>query len=64
MTLLAITQMEAYAERKLDSTEDASTGSDHYVGDFAYYSPWGNIAMYYKDSGYADGVIKYVNIVK
>ena len=40
------------------STEDAPTGSDPSVGDFAYYSPWGNMIMYYKDSGYANGVIK------
>jgi|GEM_PF-1962823 len=40
------------------STEAAPTGSDPSVGDFAYYSPWGNIIMYYKDSGYANGVIK------
>lgn len=40
------------------STEDSPTGSDPSVGDFAYYSPWGNITMYYKDAGYANGVIK------
>lgn len=40
------------------STEDAPTGSDPSVRDFAYYSPWGNIAIYYKDAGYANGVIK------
>jgi len=40
------------------STEDAPTGSDPSVGDFAYYSPWGNMIMYYKDAGYANGVIK------
>lgn len=40
------------------STEDASTGSDPSVGDFAYYSPWGNMVIYYKDAGYANGVIK------
>lgn len=40
------------------STQDALAGSEPSVGDFAYYSPWGNITMYYKDAGYANGVIK------
>jgi hypothetical protein len=27
------------------------------VGDFTYYSPWGNLAIFYRDFGYADGLI-------
>jgi len=27
------------------------------VGDIAYYAPWGNLAILYKDFGYSDGLI-------
>ncbi|MBE9206157.1 hypothetical protein IQ244_06440 [Nostoc sp. LEGE 06077] len=39
------------------STEDAPSGSDPAVGDIAYYAPWGNLAMYYNDFGYSNGLI-------
>ncbi|WP_289500510.1 cyclophilin-like fold protein [Gloeocapsopsis sp. IPPAS B-1203] len=39
------------------STEDAPLGSDPAVGDIAYYAPWGNLAMYYNDFGYSNGLI-------
>ena len=32
------------------STEGAPLGSDPSVGDIAYYSPWGNLALFYGDS--------------
>ena len=40
------------------STEGAPLGSDPSVGDIAYYSPWGNLALFYKDSGYASKLVK------
>ncbi|MEH2084879.1 MAG: cyclophilin-like fold protein [Nostoc sp.] len=42
------------------STEGAPAGCDPDVGDIAYYAPWGNLAIFYKDSsnGYARGLIK------
>ncbi|MDZ8134529.1 MAG: cyclophilin-like fold protein [Nostoc sp. DedQUE04] len=39
------------------STEDASPGSDPAVGDIAYYAPWGNLAIYYRDFGYSNGLV-------
>jgi hypothetical protein len=39
------------------STDGAPSGSDPDVGDIAYYAPWGNLAIYYKDFGYSDGLI-------
>lgn len=39
------------------STEDAPLGSDPSVGDIAYYAPWGNLAIYYRDFGYSDGLV-------
>ncbi|MEH1948488.1 MAG: cyclophilin-like fold protein [Nostoc sp.] len=38
------------------STEDAPPGSDPAVGDIAYYAPWGNLAIYYRDFGYSNGL--------
>ena len=40
------------------STEGAPSGSDPNVGDIAYYAPWGNIAMFYRDFGYSAGLVK------
>jgi len=39
------------------STEDAPSGFDPSVGDITYYAPWGNMAIFYKDFGYAKGLI-------
>ncbi|WP_242049205.1 cyclophilin-like fold protein [Aulosira sp. FACHB-615] len=52
----AKTEKISYLSKKL-STEDAPPGSDPAVGDIAYYAPWGNLAMFYQDSGYANGLI-------
>lgn len=38
--------------RKRLSTED-TLSSNPIVGDFAYYSPWGNLAIFYKGFGQA-----------
>lgn len=42
--------------RKL-RTEGAPAGADPSVGDIAYYAPWGNLALYYRDFRYSDGLI-------
>jgi hypothetical protein len=39
------------------STEGAPSGSDPSVGDIAFYAPWGNLAIFYRDAKYADGLI-------
>lgn len=39
------------------STEDTPPGSDPVVGDIAYYAPWGNLAIYYRDFRYSDGLV-------
>ena len=39
------------------STEDAPPGTDPSVGDIAYYAPWGNLAIYYRDFGYSNGLV-------
>lgn len=32
-------------------------GFDPSVGDITYYAPWGNLAIFYKDFGYSNGLI-------
>lgn len=45
-----------YLPKKL-STENAPSGYDPFVGDITYYAPWGNLAIFYKDFGYANGLV-------
>jgi len=46
-----------YLQKEL-STEEAPSGIDPSIGDFTYFAPWGNLAIYYKDFGYSNGLIK------
>jgi hypothetical protein len=39
------------------STEGAPPGSDPSVGDITYYAPWGNLAIFYREFGYANGLV-------
>ena len=39
------------------STQGSPAGSDPSIGDITYYAPWGNLAIFYKDFGYANGLI-------
>lgn len=43
--------------RKL-STEGAPAGVDPEVGDIAYYAPWGNLAIFYRDFDYSQGLVR------
>ncbi len=40
------------------ATKQAPAGYDPAAGDIAYYAPWGNVAVFYKDAGYAKGLIQ------
>jgi len=51
------TEKISYFERKL-STQSAPSGTRANVGDITYYAPWGNLAIFYKDFGYASSLIK------
>jgi len=51
------TEKISYLPRKL-STEKSPEGSDPSIGDLTYYAPWGNLALFYKDFGYSNGLIK------
>jgi len=50
------TEKVAQLPKKL-STKGAPAGFDPSVGDVTYYAPWGNLAIFYKDFGYAKGLI-------
>jgi hypothetical protein len=39
------------------STKGAPAGSDPSVGDIAYFAPWGNLAIFYRDFGYSSGLV-------
>jgi hypothetical protein len=53
----AATEKITYLPRKL-STAGAPAGSDPSVGDIAYYAPWGNLAIFYRDFRYSKGLIR------
>ena len=40
------------------STKGAPAGTDAAAGDIAYYAPWGNLAVFYRASGYARGLVR------
>lgn len=40
------------------TTQGAPAGIDPDVGDITYYAPWGNLAIFYRDFGYAAGLVK------
>lgn len=50
------TEKISYLDKKLP-TAGAPEGSDPSAGDLAYYAPWGNLALFYKDFGYSTGLI-------
>src|SRR5437879_2466511 len=57
----AATEKISYLPRKL-STAGAPAGSDPSVGDVTYYAPWGNLAIFYRESRYARRLIQLVRI--
>ncbi len=52
----ANTEKIFYPSEKL-RTEGAPAGYAPSSGDITYYAPWGDIAIFYKDFGYASGLI-------
>jgi hypothetical protein len=51
------TEKISYLPRKL-STTGAPAGIDPEIGDIAYYAPWGNLAIFYKDFRHSPGLIR------
>ena len=40
------------------STTGSPDGIKASIGDITYYAPWGNLAIFYRDFGFANGLIK------
>lgn len=40
------------------STVGEPAGTKASAGDIAYYAPWGNLAIFYKDAAFANGLIR------
>ena len=53
----ASTEKVADLPRSLSQT-GAPAGYKPSVGDIAYYAPWGNLAIFYRDFGFAQGLVK------
>lgn len=53
----AATEKVSALPRRL-SMEGAPTGARTVTGNVTYYAPWGNLAIFHKDFGYADGLVK------
>ena len=58
----AATEKISTLPRKL-SIDEAPDGVAPVAGDIAYYAPWGNLAIFYKDFAYSKGLIKLGTIV-
>jgi hypothetical protein len=50
------TEKVAALPRRL-STENAPEGIEPSIGDFTYYAPWGNLAIFYKGFRYSKGLV-------
>ena len=53
----ARTEKIAYLDQPL-SPKAAPSGYAPAAGDLTYYAPWGNLALFYKNFGYASGLIR------
>lgn len=51
------TEKVADLPRRL-STGGALDGTDPVVGDIAYFAPWGNLAIYYRDFAWSRGLVR------
>jgi len=40
------------------SVEESPAGIKPAAGDIAYYAPWGNLAIFYRDFGYSRGLVR------
>lgn len=51
------TEKIGYPPRRL-STAEAPAGTTPSAGDVAYYSPWGNLALFHKPFRYSEGLVR------
>ena len=48
----------SYPPEELTTEGVPSSGYTPKRGDFSYYSPWGNVTMFYDDHRYSSGLVK------
>ncbi|MDQ0781409.1 cyclophilin-like fold protein [Chryseobacterium sp. W4I1] len=53
---------KVFTPAKKLSIQGAPAGVKPTVGDISYYAPWGNIAIFYKDFSYSEGLVKIGHI--
>jgi len=59
VTLKDYTSTEKVADLpKRLATDDAPAGLAPVIGDITYSAPWGHLAIFYRDFGYARGLVK------
>lgn len=51
------TEKIAYLPESL-ATDGLPKAMDPEIGDFTYFAPWGNLALFYRDFGYSRGLVK------
>lgn len=57
----AATEKISYLDRKL-AISGMPPGFEPVAGDFTYYAPWGNLAIFYRDFRYSNNLIKLGHI--
>lgn len=57
----ASTEKVSDLPRRLN-TEGAPRGYQPSAGDITYFAPWGNLAIFYKDFGYSNGLVRLGHI--
>jgi hypothetical protein len=61
---LTLTLTDFHATEKISdlprrlSTKGAPDGTAASAGDITYYAPWGNLALFYRDFTYSEGLVR------
>ncbi|MFN3932574.1 MAG: cyclophilin-like fold protein [Brevundimonas sp.] len=58
LTLSDYNRTEKVADPGRLTIAGAPEGADPAVGDIAYFAPWGNLAIYYRDFAYSPGLVR------
>lgn len=48
----------ALASETVHKEESSPSGTDASPGDICLYAPWGNLAIFYKSHGHANGLVR------
>lgn len=56
------TEKISYLDKELNNT-DGQEGYEPKAGDFALYTPWGNLSLFYKDFSYSNGLTPLGSVI-